>query len=81
MTSGSHGRDFLELVVDCFLVQHVLFPTRGDNCLDLILSSDENSVSNVGNRGKVSTSDHDLIAFDIKFFNERLTPGAIIPPQ
>ncbi|KAJ8017721.1 hypothetical protein HOLleu_44669 [Holothuria leucospilota] len=33
-TSGSHGRDFLEAVSDGFFTQHVLFPTREDNCLD-----------------------------------------------
>ena len=67
-TSGSHGRDFLDLVSDCFLSQHVLFPTRGRNCLDLVLSSDVNLVSNVVNKGKVGTDDHDLISFELHCF-------------
>ena len=63
--SGSHGRDFLEVVSDGFFTQHVLFPTRGVNCLDLVFSTDENMVKNVVSSGKVGTSDHDLISFDL----------------
>ena len=65
LCSGSHGRNFLELTLDCFLMQHVLFPTRGMNCLDLVFSNDENVIHNVSNKGRVSSSDHDLISFDV----------------
>jgi len=36
--------NFLEIVQDTFLVQHVLSPTRGDNVLDLVLSSEEGMI-------------------------------------
>ncbi|KAJ8031156.1 hypothetical protein HOLleu_27797 [Holothuria leucospilota] len=70
-TSGSHGTDFLEAVSDGFFTQHVLFPTRGDNCLDLVLSTDENMVRNVASGGKIGSSDHDLISFELLCFSKR----------
>ena len=63
--SGSHGRDFLEVVSDGFFTQHVLFPTRGANCLDLVFSTEDNMVKNVVTSGKVGSSDHDRISFDL----------------
>ena len=62
-TSGSHGRDFLEVVPDGFFIQHVLFPTREDNCLDLVLSNDENMVRNIASGCKIGSSDHNLNLF------------------
>ena len=38
------GSKFLDFTQDCFLIQHVLKPTRYDNILDLVLSSEENMV-------------------------------------
>ncbi|KAJ8027731.1 RNA-directed DNA polymerase from mobile element jockey [Holothuria leucospilota] len=69
-TSGSHGRDFLEAVSDGFFTQHVLFPTREDNCLDLVLSTDENMVRNVASGGKIGSSDHDLISFELLCYSK-----------
>ncbi|KAJ8030776.1 hypothetical protein HOLleu_27279 [Holothuria leucospilota] len=69
-TSGSHGRDFLEAVSDGFFTQHVLFPTREDNCLDLVLSTDENLVRNVASGGKIGSIDHDLISFELLCFSK-----------
>ena len=68
-SSGPHGRDFLEVVSDGFFTQHVLFPTRDNNCLDLVFSTDENMVKNVASGGKVGSSDHDLISFDLCCFS------------
>ena len=78
-TSGPHGKDFLDLVSDCFLTQHVLFPTRGNNCLDLILSSDPNLVSNVVNKGKIGSCDHDLISFDVHVFTQISSCNRLVP--
>ena len=39
--------DFLDLTQDLFLTQHVREPTRGNNVLDLVFSSDPDSVSDV----------------------------------
>ena len=36
LDSSNESAKFLLLVQNCFLTQHVLEPTRGDNVLDLI---------------------------------------------
>ena len=40
LKAANKGREFVNLVPDGFLVQHVVVPTRGNNVLDLVLSSD-----------------------------------------
>ena len=62
--SGRHGSGFFNLTQDCFLHQHVYFPTREQNILDLVLSSDPHSVDNVESIGKLGASDHDIVSFD-----------------
>ena len=46
---STRGEDqqFLFLIQDSFLSQHVLEPTRGDNVLDIVLSSQKELVDNV----------------------------------
>ena len=63
--SGILGRDFLELINDCFLWQHILAPTRGTNILDLILSTEENMIEEVEVNCPVSNSDHNLVTFQL----------------
>ena len=41
LDSSNESAKFLLLVQNRFLTQHVLEPTRGDNVLDLILSSNK----------------------------------------
>ena len=43
----STDQQFLLLIQDSFLTQHVLEPTRGDNVLDLVVSSQNDLVDNV----------------------------------
>ena len=63
--SGAKGRAFHGLMHDTFLHQHVLFPTRGDNILDLVISSDPDIIRDVTGLGKIGCSDHEVIGFDI----------------
>ena len=65
MDSGNQGREFLELVNDCFLWQHVKVPTRGKNILDLILSTEEHMISEVEVICPISNSDHKLVVFQL----------------
>ena len=58
-SAGGDDHQFLLLTQDCFLTQHVLEPTRGGNVLDLMLSSQNELVDNVG------SSDHNQIHFNI----------------
>ena len=65
MESGPNGKDFLELVEDCFLFQQVELPTRGNNILDLLLSSERNMVEEMEVKCPVSTSDHNVLIFKL----------------
>ena len=61
---------FLNLVQDSFLTQHVLEPTRGENVLDIILSSQKEFVDNVKICDPLGYSDHNQIYFIIKVKRE-----------
>ena len=39
---GGEDQQFLFLIQDSFLTQHVLEPTRGENVLNIVLSSQKN---------------------------------------
>ena len=65
MDCGVGGREFFDLIGDCFLTQHVKLPTRGENILDLILSSEPCMVDEVLVSNPVSTSDHNLISWKL----------------
>ena len=41
-STGGEDQQFLFLIQDSFLTQHVLQPIRGDNVLDIVLSSHKN---------------------------------------
>lgn len=60
---GERGVDtkFLDFFNGAFLYQHVTKPTRGDNTLDLIFSSEENLVEEVSVGEHFHTSDHQVI--------------------
>lgn len=63
LSSDRSGELFLALVQDCFLFQHVRMPTRGNNILDLILSTEEGMIEDVSVEEPLNTSDHNLIFF------------------
>ncbi len=63
--SQAEGQAFLDLSLDCYLVQKVNEPTRGENILDLVLVSDENMVENVKVSEPFGTSDHNVITYDL----------------
>ena len=46
-STGHEDHNFLVLTQDSFLPQHVLEPTRGDNVLDIVLSSQQEFIENV----------------------------------
>ena len=48
----------MNLTMDNFLCQHVNFPTRENNILDLFISSDPNMVDNLQCVGELVSSDH-----------------------
>ena len=65
LDSDSHGENFLNIVQDCFLIQHVLTPTRGNNILDLVLSTEEGMVEDLNICGQLANSDHNMIMYKL----------------
>ncbi len=63
MQAGAEGIRFMELTQDLFLTQHVCDATRGENILDLMLSSEPNMVGQV--RVNEPFSDHNMVICDI----------------
>ena len=61
------GSDFMNLIMDNFLCQHVNFPTRVNNILDLFISSDPNMVDNLQCVGKLGSRDHVLVLAELNF--------------
>ena len=70
MKEGSEDQQFLFLIQDSFLTQHVLEPTRGENVLEIVLSSQKELVDNVKILEPLGNSDHNQIHFDINVKSE-----------
>ena len=66
LTSHS-SHDFYNKLLESALSQHVRKPTRGNNALDLIFSTNDNLVSDVNIGPEFSNSDHRIVAFHINF--------------
>ena len=69
-STGIEDQQFLFLIQDSFLTQHVLEPTRGENALDIVLSSQKELVDNVKIFEPLGNSDHNQIHFDINVKSE-----------
>ena len=70
VNTGGEDQQFLFLIQDSFLTQHVLEPTRGENVLDIVLSSQNELVVNVKIHEPLGNSDHNQIHFDINVKSE-----------
>ena len=69
-STGGDDQQFLFLNQESFLTQHVLEPTRGENVLDIVLSSQKELVDNVKIHEPLGNSDHNQIHFDINVKSE-----------
>jgi len=56
---------FLKCVNDNFLFQHVQDPTRRNNILDLVFTSEENMIKNLVVGENFGTSDHQIIRWNM----------------
>ena len=70
-STGSEDQKCLKLVQDSFLTQHVLEPTRGENVLDIVLSSQKELIDNIRIFEPLGRSDHNEIYFIIKVKGEQ----------
>ena len=60
----------LFLIQESFLTQHVLEPTRGENVLYIVLSSQKELVDNIKIHEPLGNSDHNQLHFDINVKSE-----------
>ena len=67
---GERIKSFFNLIQDSFLSQHVLEATRGENVLDIVLSSQKEFLDNVKICEPLGYSDHNQIHFIIKVKGE-----------
>jgi endonuclease/exonuclease/phosphatase family metal-dependent hydrolase len=63
--SDTAGSEFRDLIMDNYLVQHVKFPTRENNILDLVLTSEVGMVDKVGVIEHLGNSDHNIIVWKL----------------
>ena len=72
LTGNGEADDFLEVVLDNFLEQHVTSPTRRNNILDLVLSNKENLMKNSEVGEELASSDHKSVSLSIKLRKKKL---------
>ena len=70
-STGVEYQQFLCLVQDNFLTQHVLVPTRATRVLDIELSSQKEYVDNVVIQEPLGSSDHNQLHFNIKIKSDK----------
>ena len=70
-STGVEYQQFMCLIQDNFLIQHVLEPTRGGRVLDLVLSSQKELVVNVKIQEPLGSSDHNQLHFNIKIKSDK----------
>ena len=70
-STGVEDQQFMCLIQDNFLIQHVLEPTRGGRVLDLVLSSQKEFVGNVNIQEPLGSSDHNQVHFNIKIKSDK----------
>ena len=71
METKGDGSEFIDLVQDCYMTQHVKEATRANRILDLILSNDPEMVEDVRLYCPIANSDHNVIMFTILAGRER----------
>ena len=59
--------EMVEMTNDCFLTQFVKAPTRGEACLDLVFSNNEDRITKTEVREPLANSDHNMVSFEVFF--------------
>ena len=66
-TLNSHsGHELYSNILESSLYQHIHEPIRGENILDIVLSTNDNQINNVDIGPEFSTSDHKSVFFTIE---------------
>ena len=64
--SNVHEEKLIECVQNNFLEQTINFPTRGENCLDLVFTNFTELISEIKRDVPLASSDHDSVTFSLK---------------
>ena len=56
---------FFEHINDCFLIQHVTEPTRGNNVLDLVFTTEKGMFENLQISDPIGKSDHNTLVWEL----------------
>lgn len=64
-SQSQDDQDFIKVVEDLFLTQHVMQPTRENNILDIILTTDPDIISDIDILPPIGTSDHNVLEFNV----------------
>ncbi|XP_051789513.1 uncharacterized protein LOC127529574 [Erpetoichthys calabaricus] len=62
---GVQEQEFLEVINDSFLTQHVKAPTWGEACLDLVFCNNQDRIEGVEVIEPLGSSDHNVIQFSV----------------
>ena len=65
-TTNNEGQRLLDFASEEYLTQWVKKPTRGNNTLDLVFSSEENMISNLDVGERLGKGDHNIIRFNLE---------------
>ena len=68
MSTSEEDTEFIEATMDSFLTQHISTPTRGrgtntPSLIDLVFTSNEDSIDDISIHAPLGKSDHSLIKF------------------
>ena len=65
LEADSMSQGFFDLTQDCFLMQHVLVPTRYNNILDLVITTKANVVENTQVMEHFCNCGHNILEWDL----------------
>ena len=71
-TSYTEGSRLLEFVNNEFLHQWVHKPTRGENILDIVLTTEDDLISNLTVGENIGKSDHQIVRFQINIPHQKV---------
>lgn len=77
--SGHASEKMTEFIKDNFLYQLVQKPTRGDNILDLVITTHENLISDLEVGELISNCDHNIVRLQINMSHTNSTSETFIP--
>jgi hypothetical protein len=65
LDADTRGTKFMDLIQDCFMVQHVDRPTREDRILDLVITTEPPLVEKLQVREHLGKSDHSVVTWEL----------------